>query len=62
VVSKTTPILVCPDRRDQVDDEEIVCVNHETDTTNGEELSIRGGDESGETLGVGVLLCFVFLL
>jgi len=60
---ETTPVFVGPDRSDQVDDEQVVGVKHETNTTNGEELEVVAGHSgvSRESLARRVG-CFVLLL
>ena len=55
------PVLEHPDRGGQVDDEEVVGVNHETDTADGVELEVVLGHDFGETAGF-VLLLVVLLL
>ena len=56
---KAAPVLVGPDWGDEVDDEEIVGVEHEADTADGVELQITTGHDARETFwfcGGGILL------
>ena len=54
------PVLEHPDGGGQVDDEEVVGVNHETDTADGVEFEVILAHDFGEA--TGTVLLFVVLL
>ena len=55
-------LLVCPYWGDQVDDEEIVRVEEETDTTNSIEFHVPLGHDPPETSDLGVLVPLIIFL